>query len=1548
MRRILFPILTLVAIVCGCARELEPEGSGIAPASEYLVISADCAPMTKSDINQGKSTWEKGDKIAVIYKGATYEYVAGAPSADGKQTYFTSSAGISNYDGSALTAYYQPLDAEAGLVGLAASREIEFQKEGQVNSACAPLVGVSGTMQDGVLNMWFRNIFSVVELRIDAAGYHLNSPAKTLKVEPAEGGSFSGYITCSGQVDPSTLALETSQTGNALTLNLPSSELREAQTLKFPVGRFSSSKGLKLTLTLEDGSELVKYVYKTGISTFTESDGNFQVMHLARALFPFSGGISDAADLVAFASAVNNGGSLLEYMNDEGKVVLLDNIDMNGVNWTPIGNARTSSHQPTDGNAFTGHFDGQGFSILNISLTPDFASTQQDGRLCGLFGFANGATIENLTIGAPENDNSKLVFSANGTADAGVFVGMCRNTTIRNCTNYVPMNVRGNAVNEKRTTMGAFAGYLYSGADEESLLENLTNYGSMTASQGSNTHNGANGVMCGGIAGHVNADNAAKGNTIRNCVNYGDITSGVSRSCGIIAGANNLTQVVACKNYGNQVNTGKNIRVGMITSIVASNCALRDCENYGNLTLTQCEGGSTQGGGLVCLLSQPTAEITGGGNYGTIIGDILANTDASTRYIGLIAANYSKIAKVDGVEAGGQIGTYNGGSPEMVSLNKSNYMDYIGRYTGEYAAKITNIIYKGPDAVGIKTAADLMEFASLVNQGKSYSKFQNLSGVVSLLNDIDMSGKTWTPIGQAVYTLASNKLTFTEDNSFKGHFNGNGFKIKNLDMVCTNSTAISGYGLFGVLGSGAVVENVVMDESSSLTINASAQTDCGVVAGLVYEATVKDIVNYAPITYNTGATAKRMTMGVVGLAFANTSDAVVSGITNHASVTAAEGGNMENGGNGVHAATILGFGTTQAESSTNVYVRNCVNHGNVVSATGRAATIVGACNRYTTIDGCKNYGSVTNSFSGGASGRIGAITVILGAGSKIYNTENHGDVICTKGAGAASIACLINNADCQLENVRNYGDVITDHKTYKGTFFGQCNNASIFRDCVCQGDLGTYNGGSYKMTGVNAVNYFDYIGSYDAHAVYVTPLNIRWGDQAVQTAPTFPALWQFSATSRQLYESEWVNNNRIPCTYSSPATISVVRAEANAGKAFTCMAEDGSGTSARPYVGNLLKDDYWLWTLPVDYVPAGTYVLFNVTLAGGQDSPKYYILEYFDQGEWKQANLLRTISEDTSKKYSFAVFGVQNGGKYQHSTFTHVLQFEDEFINSTMKIRLRVPADISCSGGKLSLDSADGTCSLAPMGFTGSYVNIMGNKAPKDTKRVLAIGNSFSHYHDPSWKLVEIAFAEGHKIEMFGHFKGSQTFANHLELWLTTVAINMGKFHYAFIQDQSSAHANYASDKTANAATLTNSQALKDKILAKVSTCNVILENTWSFAGSAGNYGGFTSFENFDDLLLSGSLSIAKSIGSPVSPIGQAFKLAREKHPEIELYDDDVKHQGPYGAYLKACVNYLVLYGEPFGSTPADCGLNPTTTAKLRAVAEETVLGNESKYYITR
>ena len=61
-------------VIAGCAKETAPE---LSPAgSDFLVLNAGMADLTKTDMNEGNSTWEAGDVITVVYDGAAYEYVA--------------------------------------------------------------------------------------------------------------------------------------------------------------------------------------------------------------------------------------------------------------------------------------------------------------------------------------------------------------------------------------------------------------------------------------------------------------------------------------------------------------------------------------------------------------------------------------------------------------------------------------------------------------------------------------------------------------------------------------------------------------------------------------------------------------------------------------------------------------------------------------------------------------------------------------------------------------------------------------------------------------------------------------------------------------------------------------------------------------------------------------------------------------------------------------------------------------------------------------------------------------------------------------------------------------------------------------------------------------------------------------------------------------------------------------------------------------------------------------------------------------------------------
>ena len=105
----------------------------------------------------------------------------------------------------------------------------------------------------------------------------------------------------------------------------------------------------------------------------------------------------------------------------------------------------------------------------------------------------------------------------------------------------------------------------------------------------------------------------------------------------------------------------------------------------------------------------------------------------------------------------------------------------------------TNITAKNDIAYEINNASDLQRYSSLVKGGAG-----SLNG--KLMADIDMNGvNDWTPIGQ-------------DQKDFKGHFDGQGYRIKNL----TIDNTYNNQALFGQAIQPAIIENVIIDSSCSI------------------------------------------------------------------------------------------------------------------------------------------------------------------------------------------------------------------------------------------------------------------------------------------------------------------------------------------------------------------------------------------------------------------------------------------------------------------------------------------------------------------------------------------------------------------------------------------------------------------------------------------------------------------------------------------------------------------------------------------------------------
>lgn len=395
---------------------------------------------------------------------------------------------------------------------------------------------------------------------------------------------------------------------------------------------------------------------------------------------------------------------------------------------------------------------------------------------------------------------------------------------------------------------------------------------------------------------------------------------------------------------------------------------------------------------------------------------------------------------------------------------------------------------------GIRTADDLVALAAAVNSGdeNTVATYMDETGAIRLLCDIDMSEVTsWTPIGEGTCDWSSNVITIT-GNPFTGHFDGQGYSIMNFDLTYTNETSLAAIGLFGVIGTGAVVENIVFDSSCSLDVTSSVGCETGILAGVVLEATVSNIVNNAPLTFTNTSATVRQTMGIMGFVYARDYETVIEEVVNYGAVTGYAGSSTQNGAAAVQIGGICGFSSNEGTSTEYVWLTDCVNYGDISGTCARASGIVGAANRYTYMSACINYGDNTNSFATSSNARIGNVSCVTGSGSVMEDCINYGDIISTTSGGCGGLVCLVNHKSNEFIRCKSYGMVISDRSGYVGTFFGQCNLAASFEDCVAGGAYGTYNDGEHSMVEITEDNYMSYIGTYSSAATGVRSSSITF------------------------------------------------------------------------------------------------------------------------------------------------------------------------------------------------------------------------------------------------------------------------------------------------------------------------------------------------------------------------------------------------------------------------------------------------------------------------
>ena len=212
--------------------------------------------------------------------------------------------------------------------------------------------------------------------------------------------------------------------------------------------------------------------------------------------------ISTVADLQAFAKEVNSGNTYA------GKTVVLGaNLDLKGVKWTPIGNVTSYP-----GITFAGTFDGQGYTISNLTTSDNLPNH----ATAGLFGSLTG-TVKNVTL---------------------------KNVNISS-THYA----------------GGIVGYISTGTGSGKVINCHVIGGTISSTPELINGNYDNGDKVGGIVGHI-----TKNDSVQNCSVSGVTLKGY-RDVGGIAGYAQPASIQNCTVYGNVIKQDlthnyKNINAG--------------------------------------------------------------------------------------------------------------------------------------------------------------------------------------------------------------------------------------------------------------------------------------------------------------------------------------------------------------------------------------------------------------------------------------------------------------------------------------------------------------------------------------------------------------------------------------------------------------------------------------------------------------------------------------------------------------------------------------------------------------------------------------------------------------------------------------------------------------------------------------------------------------------------------------------------------------------------------------------------------------------------
>jgi len=231
-------------------------------------------------------------------------------------------------------------------------------------------------------------------------------------------------------------------------------------------------------------------------------------------------------------------------------------------------------------------------------------------------------------------------------------------------------------------------------------------------------------------------------------------------------------------------------------------------------------------------------------------------------------------------------------------------------------------------------------------------------------------------------------------------------------------------------------------------------------------------------------------------------------------------------------------------------------------------------------------------------------------------------------------------------------------------------------------------------------------------------------------------------------------------------------------------------------------------------------------------------------------------------------------------------------------------------------------------------------------RKALFLGNSYTYVNNLPGLTAALANSAGDSLYFESNAPGGYTLGWEPIAHTTTPAslslISGNTWDYVILQEQSQTPAIPAlRDSCMYPASL----VLFDSIKSANPCAQVLFYLTWGrrFGGMQcfNSYYCSTTFTDFDqmqDSLTVAYKGIADSLGSHISPVGEAWRLALNTTTMV-LHSSDNSHPSLNGSYLAACVFYSSIFGKPSTGLPFTAGLLPDSALILQQAADSIVFG---------